>query len=70
MIAFILEHGEARVLITDREFSPVVEQALAAMKKPPLVIDIDDELAKGGKLLGEIDYEALLSEGDPHAEFA
>jgi len=69
MIAFILEHGEARVLITDREFSPVIKQALAEMKTPPLVIDIDDDLAKGGDLLGEIDYETLLTEGDPNAEF-
>ena len=69
MITFILEHGEARVLITDREFSPVIKQALAEMKTPPLVIDIDDDLAKGGELLGEIDYETLLTEGDPNAEF-
>src|SRR5487761_495161 len=64
-IAFILEHGEAKVLITDREFAPVIEKALAAVKKRPLVIDIDDALAPPGKLLGEIDYEALLAAGDP-----
>jgi len=68
-IAFILEHGEARALITDREFSPVIEQALAQMKVRPLVIDIDDVLAEGGELLGDIDYEGLLAEGDPCADF-
>ena len=62
-IAFILEHGEAKVLITDREFSPVVKQALAQTKATPLVIDIDDPLGEGGELLGEIDYEAFLQEG-------
>ena len=63
-IRFILEHGEARVLLTDREFSATVAQALAGMSQPPLVIDIDDPLyEEGGSLLGELDYEALLQEG-------
>ncbi|MBU6506599.1 MAG: acyl-CoA synthetase [Alphaproteobacteria bacterium] len=64
-IAFILAHGEAKVLITDREFAPVIEKALATAKKRPLVIDIDDALAPPGKLLGEMDYEAFLASGDP-----
>ncbi|MDE2230256.1 MAG: acyl-CoA synthetase [Alphaproteobacteria bacterium] len=64
-IAFILEHGEAKALITDREFAAVIEPALAALKKRPLVIDIDDALAPQGKLLGEMDYERFLASGDP-----
>ena len=64
-IAFILAHGEAKALITDREFAPVIEKALAEVKKRPLVIDIDDALAPPGKLLGEIDYEAFIASGDP-----
>ena len=64
-IAFCLGHGGAKVLITDREFSGVVEQALALCDRRPLVIDIDDPLATGGSLLGELTYEALLAEGDP-----
>jgi len=68
-IAFILEHGEAKVLITDREFSPVIKEALALTKATPLVIDIDDPLAEDGELLGEITYEALLAEGDPEDSF-
>ena len=58
-IAFILEHGEAKALITDKELSPVVGPALEQLGKPLLVIDIDDELGAGGALLGEMDYEAL-----------
>ncbi len=69
-LAFILEHGEAKALITDREFSPVVKEALALTQARPLVIDIDDPLAEGGELLGELDYEALLAEGDPGDSFA
>jgi len=64
-IAFILDHGEARVLITDREFSGVIKEALGRIERDILVIDIDDELAEGGELLGEMDYEAFLEEGDP-----
>ena len=63
-LAYILEHGEAKVLITDREFSPVIRETLSCLKNPPLVIDIDDPLAEGGELFGEMDYEAFLEEGD------
>ncbi len=67
-LAFMLQHGEAKVLITDREFSPVIAKALAMLPQPPLVIDIDDPLCTGGDLLGKMDYEAFLLQGDP--EFA
>ena len=63
-IAFILGHGEAKVLITDREFSPVISQALKQSEVKITVIDIDDPLGEGGELLGEIEYEAFLAEGD------
>ncbi|HEX7006084.1 MAG TPA: acyl-CoA synthetase [Alphaproteobacteria bacterium] len=64
-IAFILEHGGAKVLITDREFAPTIKDALARVATPPLVIDIDDPLGAGGEALGSLDYEALLASGDP-----
>ena len=64
-IAFILDHAEAKILITDREFAPVVEPALAQANQKPLVIDIDDELATSGKLLGRMNYEQFIAEGDP-----
>ena len=69
-IAFILDHGEARLLITDREFSPVIAEALKRAKGNPTVIDIDDPLAEGGELIGECEYESLLAEGDPDFEWA
>jgi len=64
-IAFILEHGEAKLLITDREFSPTIEPALRMLGRRLPVIDIDDPLGEGGDRLGEKDYEAFLAEGDP-----
>jgi len=67
-IAFMLEHGEARALLTDREFSGVVQEALRLVKNKPLVIDVDDAVFDGGKLLGEWSYEQFIEGGDP--EFA
>jgi fatty-acyl-CoA synthase len=62
-IAFILEHGEAKVLITDTEFSPVIAEALAQLKRKPVVIDIVDAMRPGGRRLGEMDYEEFLATG-------
>ena len=64
-IAFTLRHGEAKVLITDTEFSPVIRDALARLEAKPLVIDIADAMGPGGGRLGEMDYEAFLASGDP-----
>ena len=64
-IAFMLEHARAKVLITDREFSATIEQALDALEKRPLVIDVDDPEFAGGALLGEMTYEEFLDSGDP-----
>jgi fatty-acyl-CoA synthase len=63
-IAFILRHGEAKVLITDTEFSPVIRDALARLGERPIVIDIVDALGPGGDRLGEMDYEAFLATGE------
>ncbi|MDO8607252.1 MAG: acyl-CoA synthetase [Phaeospirillum sp.] len=61
-ITFILNHAEAKILITDREFSPVVKRALAALGRTLPVIDIDDPQYSGGERLGEATYEDLLAE--------
>jgi fatty-acyl-CoA synthase len=65
-IAFMLNHGAAKVLIADREFSATVVQALAQTERQPLLIGIDDaEYVGAGERMGACDYEALLAEGDP-----
>jgi fatty-acyl-CoA synthase len=65
-VAFQLDHGEARVLIVDREFSKVAKDALALAKAKPLVIDCDDpEFAGTGERIGQIEYEEFVSSGDP-----
>jgi fatty-acyl-CoA synthase len=69
-VAFQLTHGEAKVIITDREFSGVVKRALAKLEHRLIVIDIDDPMYEGGTLLGSMDYEAFLREGDPDYSWA
>jgi len=65
-IAFMLEHGGAKVLIVDREFSDTVAKALSSIKGALMVVDVDDaEYSGPGNRLGECDYEAFLAQGDP-----
>ncbi|HEY4113157.1 MAG TPA: AMP-binding protein [Rhizomicrobium sp.] len=69
-LGFILDHGEAKVLITDREFSDVIGDVLKLAKVKPLVIDYNDpEFPQTGARLGEIDYEDFLAGGDPDFEW-
>ncbi|HEX3430854.1 MAG TPA: acyl-CoA synthetase [Rhizomicrobium sp.] len=68
-LAFILDHGEARVLITDREFAPIVKETLRLANVRPFIIDVDDrEFPQQGERLGSIEYKEVLAGGDP--EFA
>ena len=70
-VAYILEHGEAKVFITDRVFSPVTGPALKALKKKPLVIDVDDPVYDGpGERVGKLEYEPFLQQGDPAFEWS
>ncbi|MBK7766435.1 MAG: acyl-CoA synthetase [Sulfuritalea sp.] len=65
-ISFMLNHGEAKALITDREYSPMVKKALAELGRPILVIDVDDpEYTGPGERVGSIEYESLLAGGQP-----
>jgi fatty-acyl-CoA synthase len=64
-IAFILAHAEAKLLIADREFAPIVKAALAELGRPLPLVEIKD--APGGASLGGTEYETFLGEGDPAA---
>ena len=65
-LAFMLDHGEAKLLIVDREFSSVIGKALALAKSKPLVVDYDDpEFDGSGARIGSVDYEDFLAAGDP-----
>ncbi|MCC5809114.1 MAG: acyl-CoA synthetase [Ectothiorhodospiraceae bacterium] len=67
-IAFILRHGECRVLLVDREFAELASRALAQLSDRPLVVDIADPLAPDGPAIGDMEYEQLLAAGDPTFE--
>jgi fatty-acyl-CoA synthase len=77
IVAFTLDHGEAKVLITDREFAKVVKEALATCKATPLLVDYDDpEFSGPGERLSNLEYEDFLRDGDenfawlmPHDEW-
>ncbi len=63
-IGFQLNHGEAKILITDREFAPTIKAALATVDRELLIIDVDDPIYDGaGEPIGALDYEAFLAQG-------
>ncbi len=63
-IAYILEHGEAKVLLVDTEFSEMAEQAVKLSGRELLIVDIEDPEGPGGEKIGSLTYEELLSEGN------
>jgi fatty-acyl-CoA synthase len=67
-IGFILGHSEAKVVLIDREFAPVMADALARSGRAPLVVDIDDPLAPPNAPIGTVTYEAFIARGDPTHE--
>jgi fatty-acyl-CoA synthase len=62
-IAFILDHGEAKLLVADREFAPVVKDVLARLGRKLPVVEIAD--GDGPMQFAELEYEDFLTEGDP-----
>jgi len=70
VIAFQLDHADAKVLICDRQFSGTVAEALKLCKASPVLIDYDDpQYPQQGERLGTLDYEAFLGEGDPEFDW-
>ncbi len=66
IIAFQLDHANTKALIVDREFAPVVREALTLSKVQPLLIDYDDpEFPQPHERLSYLDYEEFVQTGDP-----
>ncbi len=67
-IAYILDHSDAKLLITDTQFSPTMKKALKIYGKNIPIIDIHDDQAVfkdgEGEQIGEITYEEFLQTGD------
>ena len=64
-IAYILDHGEAKVLLVDTEYSALAAEAVRQSGRAPLIVDIEDTQGPGGDRIGALTYEDLLAEGDP-----
>jgi fatty-acyl-CoA synthase len=65
-IAFMLHHGEAKVILVDREFSNTIAAAIGKLGRRMIVVDVDDPEYEGpGSRIGDVEYEALLAGGDP-----
>jgi fatty-acyl-CoA synthase len=64
-IGYILDHADAKLLIADTEFAPVVREALARANSRPRIVDIVDPTVPPGERLGAADYEGFLADGDP-----
>ncbi|MBT6209603.1 MAG: AMP-binding protein, partial [Woeseia sp.] len=69
-IAFQLRHGNAKVLLTDPEFSSTVSAALELLDEKPIVIDVNDTTYGGGDSIGVIEYEDFLAAGDPEFDWS
>jgi fatty-acyl-CoA synthase len=62
-VAFILTHSEARTVLVDAEFAPVMRPALDQLDRKPLVVDIAGAAAT--EPAGSHEYEAFIAGGDP-----
>lgn len=69
-IAFMMDHAQTKVLLTDTLAAPIIKEALTLVKEKPLVIDIVDPNEDGGELLGEMDYVTFISKGDPNFKWS
>ena len=71
LIAFCLEHGEAKLLLADREFHATIAPALDKLgSKWPIVIDIADAETAGAPHFGGVEYEDFIADGDPAFAYA
>ncbi|MEM6320237.1 MAG: acyl-CoA synthetase [Bacteroidota bacterium] len=64
-IAFMMDHAETKVLLTDSLAAPTIKKVLELVKHRPLVIDIIDPNEPIGECLGVTDYDSFIADGDP-----
>ena len=70
VLAFMLEHGEAKAILVDPEYASLIKEALSKWENDLLVIDVADVTYEGGEAIGEIEYEDFILEGDTEFEWA
>lgn len=66
-ISFMLQHGEAKIVLVDREFSSTISQAILRMENPPIIINVvDSEYTGDGETIGSLFYHDFINSGDAH----
>ncbi len=60
-IAYIIDHSQIKLLVSDKEFSTIISQAIKICKSKPILVDIDDPCISGGELLGHCNYEEFIA---------
>jgi fatty-acyl-CoA synthase len=71
LVAFCLEHGEAKLLLADREFHSTIAPALEKLgSRRPIVVDIADPETTGAPSFGGVEYESFIASGDPDFAYA
>lgn len=68
-LGYILDHGEAKVLLVDTEYAELAKEAVERSGRDLLIIDIEDPEGPGGECVGSLTYDALLAEGDPDFDY-
>ena len=68
-LGYILDHGEAKVLLVDTEYAELAKEAVERSGRALLIIDIEDPEGPGGECIGALTYDALLAEGDPEFDY-
>jgi fatty-acyl-CoA synthase len=69
-VRFILEHGQAAVLLVDEAFGELASHALEGMASAPLVVAIEDSSLQDGRLVGSTTWNELVAEGSSEATWA
>ncbi|MGB0660099.1 MAG: acyl-CoA synthetase [Mangrovicoccus sp.] len=64
-IAFILNHGEAKMVMVDPEFAEIVQRAVRISGHDITIVDIEDPTYEGGVKVGQLTHAELLAEGNP-----
>ena len=69
-IAYILDHGEAKVVLVDSQFLPALMQAVDLMEGPPPgIVEVPDPIAGVAGIGEQIDYEDFIATGDPNFQW-
>ncbi len=66
LIGRLLDHAESKLVIVDREFTPLMKDAIVASGRRPYLVVVDDPEAESGDIdFGDETYEQFIAGGNP-----